>query len=150
MNQYIRAILISLAITLVISLGLGFALASFIGFAQGTVLVFILQIVGFYLYSNRIQNKINAVVVERDSIIEDLYSTNLVHASCPCGEPLGEVLYSEIQATIFICDKCSCKFRVEPIFSSVLVSEPINLENAYNQLRDKGTQIKLENEQNQV
>ena len=59
MKSAISTVLVSLLITVIISIGFGFALSNFLGFLQGTTLVFLLQIILFYVYSLIRQNNIN-------------------------------------------------------------------------------------------
>lgn len=118
-------------------MGIGYALSGIFGFLQGSILAFIIQIIAFYFYNN---NKISAtkkIEEEHLSLIESIYENSLVDIVCPCGVENDKVPYFDLVDRVFVCDKCSSKYRVEGIFSSVLLTEPVNLENAFNKIKNK-------------
>lgn len=137
MKSAIQTVIISLIITLFISLGLGFALSNFFGFLQGTVLAFLGQIILFYVYSLTRQNNIRRVEEEHLAIIDEIAERSLVSVECPCGVKSEQIPYFDIADHTFVCDKCSSKYRVEVVFNSVLLTEPLNLENAFTRIKEK-------------
>lgn len=137
MKSAISTVLVSLLITAIISIGFGFALSNFFGFLQGSVLAFLLQIITFYVYSLIKQNNINRVEEEHLGIIEEIAERSLVTVECPCGVKSDPVPYFDIADASFTCEKCSSKYRVEVVFNSVLLTEPLNLENAFTKIKEK-------------
>lgn len=137
MNSAILTIVTSLLITFIISLGFGYALSNFFGLLQGTVLAFLAQLILFYVYSLTKQNNINRVEEEHFNIIKEIADRSLVNVECPCGVKSDQVPYFDIADATFTCEKCSSKFRVEVVFNPVLLTEPLNLENAFTKIKEK-------------
>jgi hypothetical protein len=137
MRSAIQTIIISLIITIAISFGFGFALSSFLGFFQGTVLSFLIQIILFYVYSSIKQNNTTKIEEEHFNIIREIAERSLVNVECPCGVKNEQIPYFDIADTSFTCEKCSSKYRVEVVFNPVLLTEPLNLENAFTKIKEK-------------
>lgn len=131
----IRTIAISLGIVLVISLGVGFVCANIIGFWQGFVAAILFQFIGGYCLTTFKAPSANKV--EDTSDLEKIIDLQTVDIICPC---TNAVTKSPIFFGInneFVCNKCNSKFKVELSYDSVLVTEPLNIENAYNFLKSK-------------
>ncbi|MGA1049793.1 MAG: hypothetical protein ACO3UU_17445 [Minisyncoccia bacterium] len=137
MNTAIKTIIISIIITIIISTGFGFALAKNLGFWQGTVLAFLTQIILFYVYSLVRQNKTEKLEEEHFAIISEIEQRSLIDVVCPCGVRGDQIAYFDLEDATFTCEKCSSKFRVEVVFNPVLLTEPLNLENAFNKIKEK-------------
>lgn len=137
MRTATQTILISLLITLLISLGFGFALSNIFGFLQSTTLAFLIQIILFYVYSLLKEDKLSKLEIQHIDIIEAIAERSMVEVECPCGVKAEPMPYFEIADTSFTCDKCSSKYRVEVVFNSVLLTEPLNLENAFTKIKEK-------------
>jgi hypothetical protein len=137
MKSAISTVLVSLLITVIISIGFGFALSNFLGFLQGTTLVFLLQIILFYVYSLIRQNNISRIEEEHISVINEIAERSLVRVECPCGVKNDSIPYFDVTDAIFTCEKCSSKYRVEVVFNSILLTEPLNLENAFTKIKEK-------------
>lgn len=137
MKSAILTVIISLVITVLISIGFGFALSNFLGFLQGSVLAFLIQIISFYVYSLVKQNNIAKVEEDHYNIINEIAERSLVNVECPCGVKSEQIPYFDISDATFTCEKCSSKYRVEVVFNSVLLTEPLNLENAFTKIKEK-------------
>lgn len=132
-----KTILLSLLITITFSLLVGFGVSSFLGFAQGAVLAFVIQVVGFYIYNNNKILDIDKVREEQDIIVTEIIQKSVLSVPCPCGHINGTSPIFEIQDTSFSCEKCNSKFRIEVVVNPVLLTEPSNLENAFNVIKNK-------------
>lgn len=128
----VKVVTLSILITCCISLGVGYALSSFIPFLHGVVAAFVLQFVAFYF----IKEKAPAVA-EEDNTLEEIISLQTVNVTCPCNNnTFPATVFCGID-NIFVCDKCKSRFRVELSHDSILLTEPVNLENAFNALKGK-------------
>lgn len=131
---------IRLLITITVSLGTGLALMgklgfenSLIGFTKAAVGALILQ---FVIHNIFLSRKLQ-VLVEDTAAIDEVISLQTSTVSCPCGQ---FSFYTPIfinSDNIFTCEKCKSKFRVEVTLDSILITEPLNLETAYNFLKTK-------------
>lgn len=127
-----RLLVISLSITTLISVGFGFVLKDFIGFWQGFVGTFILQFITFYVLSFRGK----AEVEEAASNIAEIIDLQTMPINCPCGKnTITAPIFFNIDNQ-FTCEKCGSVFRVEPSFDVVLLTEPPNIENIFNKLKE--------------
>jgi len=129
-----KTLAISLSITAIISVGLGFVLKDFIGFWQGVVGAIIAQFLVFYFLSFKGKEEIE----EATSSVAEMIELQTMPINCPCGK---NVITAPIFFNItnqFTCDKCSSVFRVEPSFDVVLLTEPVNIENIFNKLKEQG------------
>ena len=135
----IKKIGISLILTSLISLGIGFILQSFIGFWQGVTAAFIIHFLIFYLFN---PNKKSQIFLESEqSAFNHLLQTQTVEVNCPCGQNPTNAPILLNEDNIFICEKCASKYRVNVTFESVLLTEPLNIENAFNALKKRGTSL---------
>lgn len=123
----------SLVITLLISTGLGFVLKDVIGFWEGFVAAIIAQFLGFYLLSLRNKN----TIVEEPDLSDEIINLQTIPISCPCGKHTfsAPVFYNTENA--FTCEKCGSRFKVELNYDTVLLTEPLNIENVFNQLKER-------------
>jgi uncharacterized membrane protein len=137
MNTAIRTIIISLIITVIISTGFGFVLSTTLGFWQGTILAFLAQIILFYVYSLAKQNNISKIEEEHFNIISEIAQRSLIDVVCPCGVKGDQIPFFDLEDASFTCEKCSSKYRVEVVFNPVLLTEPLNLENAFTKIKEK-------------
>ena len=137
MNSAIKTILLSLLITIVISTGFGFVFSNTLGFLQGTILAFLTQIILFYVYSLTRQNNISRVEEEHFNILNEIAQRSLVEVACPCGVKGEPIAFFDLEDTSFTCEKCASKYRVEVVFNPVLLTEPLNLENAFTKIKEK-------------
>jgi hypothetical protein len=129
----LKLISVSIGITLLISFGVGFVLADVIGFWQGVVSAIIAQFLGSYLLG--LKNK-KTNIDERD-LSEEIINLQTIPIACPCGKNAfsAPVFYNTENA--FLCEKCGSRFKVELNYDTVLLTEPVNIENVFNQLKER-------------
>lgn len=125
---------VSLGITLFISIGVGFVLKDFIGFWQGVVGAFITQFIAFYFISI---TKTNNGAEEAQDIGSGIVELQTVPITCPCGKnTFTSPIFFNVDNS-FLCEKCGSRFKVELNYDTVLLTEPMNIENIFNQLKEK-------------
>jgi hypothetical protein len=137
----LKQISISLAIVTIISVVFGFALRHLTGFWEATSAVFVLQFLLFYFA--KFENK-NVVVSDiEQQAYENLLQTQIVAVNCPCGQTTMKVPILLNEDNIFTCNKCSSKFKVNATFDSILLTEPLNIANAFEALIQKDKEREL-------
>lgn len=129
----------SLLTTLVIAAGLGFSAKQFLGFWEGFTLFTILQFIGFYFWNNKKITSTDAVVQKLTGDIDEILTRQEVVVTCPCGKNNIPVIVFVDEEPIITCDKCNNSFRVITEVRTQLVTEPVNMEQIFNQL--KGTSV---------
>lgn len=122
----IRQILISLAVTTVVSSIFSYTLNNFFGgWVHAFVFAFLAQVLGHYFYNDvKIRNdniKQNELETER----LDILSRNNVTFQCPCGnKEFNEVVYIA-QDNIFECDKCNQLIKADINITPTVVTIPL-------------------------
>lgn len=133
-NVMLKPIIISITITLLLSLGAGFVLKDILGFWQGFVSAVIVQFVASYIFNIL---KKEPIITQSDDDASRLIEMQTTLIECPCGRnSFAAPIFLNFE-NLFLCDKCGSKFRVELNYDSILVTEPLNIENAYNALKSK-------------
>jgi hypothetical protein len=127
----------STLITLLISFGIGFAFRNVFGFWESFVLTSILQYIIAFTVKNIAINKTNKIIQELATDIEDLLENQQVNVTCPCGNNTIPVIVMHNEDIIVECDKCNNTFKVIPEITTQLVTEPLNMENIYNKLKEQ-------------
>lgn len=126
-------VLVSLLITLLISLGIGFVLSDLLGFWQGFVGTIIIQFFVFYFTSSRKTQQVES----QPSFEEEIIGLQTVPISCPCGKSTFSAPVFFNTENAFTCEKCGSKFKVDVTYDTILLTEPLNIENVFNQLKQK-------------
>lgn len=131
------AIARSLIVTLAISLGLSFCLKQFFGFWECFVFITIAQFfISFFIKSRGIQ-KDNIIIQELTDSIDGLLERQQCIVQCPCGKNTVSVVVFFDEETIVECDKCKNTFKVISDIQTQLITEPVNMENIYNKLKEQ-------------
>ena len=133
----IKRVVLSLTLTLIISIGIGFVLQNFIGFWQGTIAALITHFIVFYIFNP--EKKSQAFIDSETAALDKLFETQTVTVDCPCGKNSIAAPILLNTENMFKCDKCQSTFRVNVAYESVLITEPINNVSIFNQL--KGTSV---------
>jgi uncharacterized Zn-finger protein len=132
-----RTVLLSLAIVALISVGAGFVLKDFIGFWQGVVGATIIQFLAFYLPFTGTAPKNNQAADDAAESIKEIIDLQTIPINCPCGKnTFTAPIFFNIENE-FTCEKCGSGFKVEPTYDVVLVTEPVNIENIFNKLKEQ-------------
>lgn len=131
----IISIIRSVLITSIIACSVGFALSSIIGFWQGFTAAVIIQFALYNIATTFNINRSRAKTLELE--IENILNRSEAEVECPCGKnrQLTYIFIGE-EPPILVCPECSNKFRVVTTLSTQLLTEPINLDNLFNKLRE--------------
>lgn len=130
----------SLLIVLLVSLGIAFSLKSFLGFTETFILVTILQFfIAFFWKNFTIKKEIQAVKEITEDYTEVLEKC-VVSVACPCGKEINDIIVFAAEEAIVKCNKCDNDFKVICDVRTQLVTEPLNLEVVYDQLKEKKEQ----------
>lgn len=139
-----KQVLISIAITILISLGVGYTLGDFLGgFTKGVCLSLIVQFLYFYF---RKQSSTKDQVNEAELILQEIIDLQTSNVNCPCGKNIMSVPLFINKENIFKCDKCNSSFRVDIEYQPVVITEQVNLNNVFEALRNKELEYNIENE----
>ena len=128
-----KLVAVSLSVTLLVRFGIGFVLADVIGFWQGVVSAIIAQFLGSYFLG--LKNK--KANIDEPDLNEEIINLQTIPISCPCGKNVfsAPVFYNTENS--FLCEKCGSRFKVELNYDTVLLTEPVNIENIFNQLKQR-------------
>jgi hypothetical protein len=135
-------ILRSLLITLTVSGGFAFALKQFFGFWECFVLFTVVQFLFFFFIKNNQIHETTDFIQELTDNLDALLERQQVTVACPCGKNnIPTVLFLD-EEVVLECDKCSNKFKVVVDVQTQLVTEPVNMEVVYNNLKQLKDQEK--------
>lgn len=76
-------------------------------------------------------------IEEQDKVIEEynkIFDSQLVELPCVCGGNTFSGLFSPKEENIVECEKCKNKYRVTIDYNSVLISEPMDLNQNFDQI----------------
>jgi hypothetical protein len=132
----LKVIGVSLGIVLAISTGVGFVFSNLIGFWQGFVAAILIQFIGTYGIAS-FKTAPNTQLNDDSNELQQLVDLQTVEVICPCTNVVSKSPIFFGINNEFLCNKCNSKFRVDLSYDSVLVTEPLNIENAYNFLKSK-------------
>lgn len=132
-----KTLILSLTIVILISCGIGFVLKDFIGFWQGIVGAIIIQFLTFYIPFTSSKSKGLRTEEEAAESIKDFIDLQTIPITCPCGKnTFTAPIFFNIENE-FKCVKCGSGFKVEPTYDILLITEPVNIENIFNKLKEK-------------
>lgn len=138
----IGSIVRSLLITLAVSGGFAFSLKQFFGFWECFVLATVVQFLFFFFTKNNQIQGASELIQELTENLDTLIDRQQVNIPCPCGKnAIPTVLFLD-EEVILECDKCSNKFKVSVDIQTQLVTEPVNMEVVYNNLKQLKEQEK--------
>ena len=130
-----KSVYVPLIITLLISAGLGYAFSSLISFWQGFIGITVIQFIIFYITSER--RIVKERKDEQNNLNQDMINLQTVPITCPCGRDVFESPIFLNFENVFKCNKCGSRFKVDLTYNSVLLTDAVNFENVFDQLKDK-------------
>lgn len=132
----LRNIIISILLTTVISIGIGVSIAPVIGFYQGCLLGFIIQVIVNWFYNDYKIRKNNN---QQEQILNerlDILSRNFIKFDCPCGKyTFEEVVYMSNENT-FDCPQCDQQIKVDITLTPIVVTKIIDIQNTIKQIKE--------------
>lgn len=84
--------------------------------------------------------EMEGIVAEQTEILEEyerIFDSQLVELPCVCGGNTFKGLFSPNVENVVTCEKCKNKYRVTVNYESVLITEPLNLNQKFDQLVGK-------------
>ena len=131
-----RKLIISILVTTLISIGIGFALAPILGFWQSCLLGLIVQIVGNWFYNDykirETNNKQEAILNER----LDILSRNYVKFDCPCGKNVFEEVVYVGNDNVFGCPQCQQQIKVDVTLTPIIVTKIIDIQSTIEKIKE--------------
>lgn len=127
-------ILRSIFITVSISLAAGFALKSFLGFWEIFTIATAVQYLLYYyfnIFANKktLADKLSQEITNITNDLESIIARQEIQVECPCGNNTIPVVLFMDEELIINCNKCNNKLKITPEITTLLVTEPLNLEN---------------------
>jgi hypothetical protein len=83
---------------------------------------------------------LDKIIGEQTQVIEEyeqIFDSQLVELPCVCGGNTFQGLFSPKTENIVECEKCKNKYRVTISYDSVMISEPLNIDQTFDQLVGK-------------
>lgn len=130
-------VLKSFLITLLISIGLAFSFRQAFGFWECFVAITIAQFLIGFLYKNRKIQQDSSLIEDLTSNIDALIERQQVYVECPCGKNTIAAVVFYDEETIVECDKCNNTLKIITDIQTQLVTDPVNMENIYNKLKEQ-------------
>ena len=132
---------------LVIAASISFGLSDLVNFWKSfAILLAIGSGVYYYMFINqpeepvqdtsefdKIVAELGGMVEEQGEVIkeyEQIFDSQLVELPCVCGGNTFQGLFSPKFENIVECEKCESKYRVNVSYDSVLISEPLDIDDA--------------------
>jgi hypothetical protein len=84
--------------------------------------------------------ELDAIIGEQTQVIEDyerIFDSQLVELPCVCGGNTFQGLFSPKTENIVECEKCKNKYKVNINYDSVMISEPLNVDQTFDELVGK-------------
>jgi len=78
-----------------------------------------------------------AEIAEQVEVIEEyekIFDSQLVELPCVCGGNTFKGLFSPKTENEVECEKCKCKYKVNVSYDSILISEPMDLNETFDKL----------------
>jgi hypothetical protein len=148
-----KDLLVSVGFVLLLSAGVAFGLKNYVDFLNSFVFFVSIQgIYWFYKFKNeerpvddnsseiitelQIENAEQKIVLEE---YENIFDSQLSKVPCVCGENVFEGIFSPTLENILECEKCNNKYRITLNYDTVLISEPLEINNneLFEQLKTK-------------
>lgn len=149
MKDFLNKNWVTIVGILVISNAIAYGVSNFIeyGKALSLCIPFIAVMMHYIDKPNEATSKANGVIQELDTIIgeqtqvieeyEKIFDSQLVELPCVCGGNTFQGLFTPNTENIVECEKCKNKYRVTVNYDSVMISEPLNIDQTFDQLVGK-------------
>lgn len=125
----------SLVITLLISAAGTFALRNIFGLWEAFVGLTVLQFIVGFAYKDYQLKLAQSEELQYELELKALENKQETLVTCPCGQQATvPVLVND--ENVYHCEKCKSRFRVETQLTTVLLTDPTNMDNVFNQLVD--------------
>lgn len=127
---------------ILIANAMAYVLSDFMDYGKALVLsVPIIAIIMHFINKNDQNPKTDQIITDLDNIIgeqtqviedyEKIFDSQLVELPCVCGGNTFQGLFSPKTENVVECEKCKNKYRVNVSYDSVLISDPLNLDQTF-------------------
>jgi len=120
-------IAISLGIVIFVSIALGYAFHSFLGFIETFILATFLQLLAPTIWNTI--SKHRQTIAQLEGEINYLVELNTAVVDCPCGNHQFEEIIVITDNTIELtCPACKGVYKLLPSVKAILTTEPLDIE----------------------
>tara|TARA_R100000988_G_scaffold102641_1_gene78840 strand:+ start:1391 stop:1846 length:456 start_codon:yes stop_codon:yes gene_type:complete len=127
-------ILRSFLITLLVAIAFAFGLRNIIGFWETLALAIVIQFIIAFVYSSFKISRVDNLTQEFEGELQQLLDLSEVTIACPCGNyTFTENVFLNMENT-YTCEKCNNDFRIEVSISPTLLTQPVNVNQAFAEL----------------
>ena len=129
---------------ILVAISIAFGLSDHMNFWKSlSILIAIESIIYYFVISNedqlstsefsevdKVVEELGRMVEEQGDVIseyEEIFDQQLVELPCVCGGNTFQGLFSPKSENIVECEKCESKYRVTVNYNSVLISEPLDI-----------------------
>lgn len=150
MREYLLKNWVEILAALVISSVISYGLSDFIVFSKSVCIStpLVLLIIHFLnkkpdeiVKAEQLVSELDGIIGEQAKILEEyeqIFDSQLVELPCVCGGNTFQGLFSPKTENIVECEKCKNKYRVTINYDSVMISEPLNIDQTFDQLIKTG------------
>ena len=127
-------ILRSFLMTLLVAIAFAFGLRNIIGFWETLALAIVIQFIIAFVYSSFKISLVDNLTQEFEGDLQQLLDLSEVTIACPCGNyTFTENVFLNMENT-YTCEKCNNDFRIEVSISPTLLTQPVNVNQAFAEL----------------
>ena len=149
MTEYLKKNWGEVLASIIIANAIAYGASDFIPYAKGLALCipFIAVAMHYITKNNEGDPKVEQIIAELDGIIgeqtqvieeyEKIFDSQLVELPCVCGGNTFQGLFSPKTENVVECEKCKNKYRVTVNYDSVMISEPLNVDQTFDELVGK-------------
>lgn len=146
MKKYIINNWLEILISIVISATISYGVSDFIDFSKALCVVTPLVVTLVHFLDKKpeelskaedLVSDLDRIIGEQAQVIEDyeqIFDSQLVELPCVCGGNTFQGLFSPKTDNIVECEKCKNKYRVTISYDSVMISEPLNIDQTFDEL----------------
>lgn len=148
MKQYIKDNFESLGYVVAIAVSVAYGLSGMIDFGKGTAIFIPLALAVYHILNKpdkvapeadltELVEGFQGILDEQEQVIKDyenIFDLQLVELPCVCGGNTFQGLFSPKTENIVECEKCKNKYRVNISYEAVLISEPLDINQTFDNL----------------
>lgn len=150
MKQFLAKNYLEIILLLAGNATLAYGAADLLDFTKTLAVITSAEVIGLLIYlflNNKTEEKDttlddivalheakDAEQVEVIQEYEKIFDSQLVELPCICGGNTFQGLFSPKTENVVECENCKCKYRVNISYDSVLISEPMNVNETFDKL----------------
>ena len=145
MTEFLKKNWAGIVAAIAISNAVAYGVSDFMDYGKALALCISFASVAIHFINKTGDNpKVEQIIAELDGIIgeqtqvideyEKIFDSQLVELPCVCGGNTFQGLFSPKTENVVECEKCKNKYRVTVNYDSVMISEPLNVEQTFDEL----------------